>query len=108
MESTKKIPKGQLDLVTTQKTITGNVTLDNTYSDTIVKIKANATITINTGLKTNFNCVFRTFTGATAVFSFGAGVTSDAPTGLNLVPLKMATLFKDGAIETYILTGETS
>ena len=89
-----------------QKTITTNTILDDTYNNAIVKIKTSASITIPSTLMTNFNCVFRTFTGVTASFIAGSGTTMDAPYGMTLSTYKMATLFKDGSTTTYILEGE--
>lgn len=91
---------------TPQKTITGNVTLDNSFNGKIVKIKANATITIPTTLKKDFSCVFRTFMGATGTFAGGVGSTVDAQKGTILEPFKMATLFKDGNAAYFVLEGE--
>ena len=92
---------------TPQKTITTNTTLDNSYNGCIVKVKANATITIPTTLKKDFNCVFRTFVGATATFAGGVGLTLDAPKGVILGPQKFSTLFKDGSLPYCVLGGET-
>lgn len=91
---------------TPQKTITTSVSLDNTYDGCIVKVKSNATLTIPTGLNSEFNCVFRTFTGVMATFAVSNGVTMDAPGGLVLAEKRMATLFKDGSSETFVLEGE--
>lgn len=91
---------------TKQKTITSNVTLDNTYNNCIVKIKADSSITIPSGLSSEFNCVFRTFTGIAVVFTAGSGVTLDAPDGTLLEETSMCTLFKDGSTETFVLEGE--
>ena len=89
-----------------QMTINGDVTLNDTYNNSIVKIKTSANITIPSTLMTNFNCVFRTFAGTTASFIAGSGTTMDAPYGMTLSTHKMATLFKDGSTTTYILEGE--
>lgn len=93
-------------VVDKQITISGNVTLDNTYDGKIVKIKSTSNITIPAGLNDEFNCVFRTYSGVTATFIAGVGVTLDAPHGLVLEEFKMTTLFKDGNLETFIVEGE--
>lgn len=90
----------------TQVNVTGNITLDATYNNCILKVKANCTITIPSTLPTDFNCVARTFPTYTATFVGGSGTTMDAPQGLVLAPTKMATLFKDGSTTTYVLEGE--
>jgi len=91
---------------TGQKLVMGNVVLDNSYNGKIVKIKANCTITIPSNLKKDFNCVFRTFSTATANFVEGSGTNAiDAPNGKIMEPFKMATLFKDGSLNAHILEG---
>lgn len=92
--------------LTSQKNVTGNVTLDASYNGTIVKVKNNSIITIPTGLPSMFSCVFRTYEGVTATFQNSGGVTMDAPKGMTLEEFKMSTLFKDGNLETFILEGE--
>lgn len=96
----------QIKLKTSQKTISSSLLLDDSYDNCIVKVKSTATITIPSGLATDFNCVFRTFSGVTATFEAATGVTFDAPNGVVLEATKMATLFKDGSTETYVLEGE--
>ncbi|WP_348814052.1 hypothetical protein [Flavobacterium maritimum] len=90
-----------------QKNITGNLTLDNTYDRAIIKVKANATITVPSTLAADFSAVFDCWTGATATFVAGAGATI-VETALILPPTKMATLYKDGSTTTYKLKGETT
>lgn len=97
------------DLVNSSKQfdITVNTTLNDTHHNAILKIKGIVDINIPTGLRNNFNCVFRTFTGFDASF-VPVGTTLDAPSGEFLASNKMATLFKDGTTETFILEGELS
>ncbi|MNR42588.1 hypothetical protein D3C85_1611210 [compost metagenome] len=92
--------------ISLQKNITGNVTLDDTYNRAIVKVKANATITVPSTLYAGFSAVFDCWTGATATFVAGAGATI-VEVELILPSNKMATLYKDGATATYKLKGET-
>lgn len=89
-----------------QRTITTNTTLTNDYDGKIILIKGTCTITIPTGLRNEFNCVFRTFSGFVGTFVAGAGATIDAPKGLILRNFSMSTLFKDGATNNYILEGD--
>jgi hypothetical protein len=91
---------------TPQKEIIGNITLDNSFNGCIVKVKATATITIPSSLKPSFNCVFDVWTGFTATFVAGSGVTISS-NGLKLLAEKMGTLYKDGATPIYRLKGET-
>lgn len=94
---------------TKQKTISGNVTLDDTYNGCIVKIKATANITVPGNLMTNFSATFDAWTGATGTFVEDAGTSANiVETTLILAPGKMATLYKDGATTDYKLKGETS
>lgn len=95
-------------LFTGQVTVIGNITLDDSYNGKLLKIKATCSITVPSTLSPEFNCVSRTFSGCTANYIAGAGVTLDAPDGLILEPFKMATLFKDGSTSTYVLEGETT
>lgn len=87
------------------KTITGNTTLENSFNGAIVKIKATATITIPDGLTSDFNCVFRTYSGVTATFAVSGTATIDAESdGTTLNESKMCSLFVDGT-NNYILSG---
>lgn len=102
----------QANAIANQKTITGNVTLDNTYHNCIVKVKATASITVPYGLILNFNAVFDCWSGATATFIQGTNVDI-IETALTLLPGKMATLYQDGSTsglttEVFKLKGETS
>jgi hypothetical protein len=79
-----------------QKTVIGNVTVDNSYNGAIVKVKATANITIPSGLVTGFEFDYATYTGATATLVAGAGVTLNAGTSLILAPKKLGTIWNDG------------
>jgi hypothetical protein len=91
---------------TSQKNVTGNISLDDTYNNAIVKVKNTATITIPSTLMNDFNAVFRTYSGVTATFVYGSGTAEDAPKGKILTATKMATLFRDGSTTTFVLEGE--
>lgn len=90
-----------------QKTVTSNITLDNSYNNTIVKVKGTATITVPAGLVNNFNCVFDVWAGATATFNTTA-VTLNSSIGTTLIAGKMATLYQDESTNVYRLRGELS
>jgi len=90
-----------------QKTITGNVTIDDTYNGCIVKVKGTATISIPGTLTANFNCVFDVWSGFTATFTPVSGATI-IETALILDSDKMATLYKDGSTTAYKLKGQTT
>ncbi|GLB47751.1 hypothetical protein [Neptunitalea lumnitzerae] len=90
-----------------QKTIVSDITLTDNYDGCIVKIKDNVNIIISNNLRDNFNCVFRSFPSCSAFFT-PSGTTLDAPKGIFLKETAMATLFKDGTDNIYILEGELS
>lgn len=90
---------------TPQFNITGNTVLTNAHNGSILKIKANATITIPTGLVDSFSFTARTFLGATATWAEGVGFAFDAPEGKIQDPFRLVTFFKDGNSNTGILEG---
>lgn len=83
-ESTKQIVK----------TISSDITLDDTYHNCIVRIIANSAITIPSGLRSDFNCVFDAIGTIIGTFVAGSGVTLSAPFGLKLKSNSMCTLYK--------------
>ena len=88
------------------KTINTNTTLDNTFHGAIVRVKGTINITIPSGLRADFNCIFRTYTGFTATFVAGGGVTINAESnGTILAPRKMCSFFPD-ATNNYVLSGD--
>lgn len=99
--------KHETGVITPQREIIGNITLDNTFNGCVVKVKATSTITVSKDLMPNFNCVFDVFPTFTATFVAGSGATISS-NGLKLLADKMATLYKDGAAFNYRLKGETS
>lgn len=88
-----------------QKTVTGNVTVDNTYNGAIVKVKATATITIPSGLIAGFEFDYATYTGATATIVAGLNVEINSPSGLILHENKMGTIFND-TLNSYDVRGD--
>lgn len=90
---------------TPTKTITGNITLDNTFNNAIVLLKANATITIPSGLAVGFNMVVKSFTGAVGTYTAGTGATvSSESDGLTQYAKSTISVIQDGA-NNYILIG---
>lgn len=95
----------------TVKTISSDATLDDTYHNCIVRITANSTITIASGLRSDFNCVFDAIDSVRGTFVVGTGVTISSPFGLNLKNNAMCTLYKtdstkfrlNGNLSTHIL-----
>lgn len=91
------------------KTINSSLSLDDTYHNTIVRVKTTATITVPDGLRSDFNCVFRTYDNVTATFTVSGTATIDSTNsdGLILAEKSNASLFNDG-LDNYILAGELS
>lgn len=86
------------DILSTQqyKTISGNVTIDNTYHNCIVKVTANATITIPTSLRSDWNAVFDVVGAFTATF-VESGTAFSAPFGKKLLTDKMGSIYTTSA-----------
>jgi hypothetical protein len=83
-----------------------SIYLDDTYHGKIVKVKAVSTIFVPGSLRAGFNCVFRVFTGANALFLGTQSGVIDS-TGQNLTAGKMATLFKDTDTSfNYVIGGD--
>ena len=101
---------GNVDSVLLQQTtITTSRTALSSDNGCLIKIKGNATYTIDQStLPTGWNIIVRTFTGATGTFVASAGTTFDAPTGLILKPLKMCSIIKDSDDNKILINGETS
>jgi len=74
------------------KTISGNVTIDDTYHNCIVRVTANATITIPTGLRADWNAVFDVVGAFTATF-VESSTTFSAPFGKKLLTDKMGSIY---------------
>lgn len=77
------------------KTISGDVTLDDTYHNCICSITANCVITVPNTLRADFNCVFDVIGLSTAQFIAGGTTTFSAPFGLYLRDNMMCTLYKE-------------
>lgn len=92
-----------------QETITTSRSALPEDNGCLIKIKGNATYTIDQStLPTGWNVIVRSFTGATGTFVASAGTTFDAPTGLILKPLKMCSIIKDSDDNKILINGETS
>lgn len=87
------------------KTITAATTIDDSYHNAIVFIKASATITLPAGLRTDLNFVTQTFAGCIATYVAGSGATiSTQSSGTTQAENKDGSVRKDGA-NNYILRG---
>ena len=87
------------------KTVNGNVTIDNTYHNKIVRITASCTITIPNNLRTDFNCTFEVIGAYTAQFVDGSGATTSAPFGRYLKTDLTAMFYCTGTASNYRLNG---
>lgn len=87
------------------KTVNGNVTIDNTYHNKIVRITASCTITIPNNLRTDFNCTFEVIGAYTAQFVDGSGATTSAPFGRYLKTDLTAMFYCTGTSSNYRLNG---
>lgn len=76
------------------KSIPANTILDDTYHNCIVRITASCSVTVPTGLRADFNCVFDAIGIITVIFIADTGVTISSPFGLYLRDNLMATLYK--------------
>ena len=68
------------------------------------RITANCTISVPSGLRTDFNCVFDIYGVAVATFLEDTGVVFSAPVGKILKSNSMGTIYKY-ASNTYRLNG---
>ena len=82
------------------------VYLDDSFHGKIVKVKGVSTIFVPGSLRAGFNCVFRVFTSANALFlGTQSGVIESS--GQNLTEGKTATMFKDTDTSfTYVIAGD--
>lgn len=78
----------------TYKTISANITLDDSFHNSIVRITANSTITVPNTLKADFNCVFDVVGNIMGTFVEGSGATFSAPFGKILKDNGMCTLYR--------------
>lgn len=98
-----KIQKSDLS-VQIYKTINTNTSLDNSYHNTVVWVTATCNITIPSGLRSDFNCTFRTLTGATATF-LTSGTTINAESDGDVQAEKSMSYLAQYTTNNYILSG---
>ena len=84
------------------KTISGNVTIDDTYYNCIWKITANAIITVPSTLRADFIAGFEVIGSFAGTFTEGSGVTFSAPFGKVCTADSSGIIYKDGS-ETFRL-----
>lgn len=86
-------------------TVSGNTTITDSFHNKIVRITASCTITIPTGLRTDFNCTFEVIGAYTAQFVDGSGATTSAPFGRYLKTDLTAMFYCTGTASNYRLNG---
>ena len=79
------------------KTISGNVTIDDTYHNTIWKITANAIITVPSTLRADFIAGFEVIGSFAGTFTEGSGVTFSAPSGKVCTADSSGIIYKNGS-----------
>lgn len=85
------------------RVINTNTTIDDSYHNAIVFVTANATITIPSGLRTDFTCKFRTYAVATATYVAGSGATISAESDLTVQPSKRTTQILTPSLNNFII-----
>lgn len=75
--------------------IVSNTTLSSIHNNSILRIKSNATVTIPTGLPSDFNFVVAIYAGVIFNQVAGSGVTQ-SPTSISVTGENMITTFIDG------------
>jgi hypothetical protein len=86
------------------KTVSTNTTLDNTYHSATVWVTATCNITIPSGLRSDFNCTFRTFTGVTATF-LTSGTTINSESDGDVQAEKSMSYVAQYSTNNYIISG---
>lgn len=79
------------------KTISGNVTIDDTYHNTLWKITANAIITVPSTLRADFIAGFEVIGSFEGTFTEGSGVTFSAPFGKVCTADSSGIIYKNGS-----------
>lgn len=85
-------------------TISGNTTLDDTYHDKTIWVTATCNITIPSGLRADFNCSFRTFTGVTATF-LTSGTTINSESDGDVQEARTMSYLAVYSTNNYIISG---
>jgi hypothetical protein len=86
------------------KTISANTTLDDTYHRATVWVTATCNITIPSGLRSDFNCAFRTFTGVIATF-LTSGTTINSESDGDVQAEKSMSYVAQYSTNNYIISG---
>ena len=98
--------KATSEIGTTQNyfTFSTNTTLSNAHHNAVVWVTATINITIPSGLRSDFNCTFRTLTGAIATF-LTSGTTINAESDGDVQAAKTMSFLAQYTTNNYIISG---
>ena len=98
--------KATSEIGTTQNyfTFSTNTTLTNTHHNAVIWVTATINITIPSGLRSDFNCTFRTLTGAIAAF-LTSGTTISAESDGDVQSAKTMSFLAQYTTNNYIISG---
>jgi hypothetical protein len=98
--------KATSEFGTTQNyfTFSTNTTLTNSHHNAVIWVTATINITIPSGLRSDFNCTFRTLTGAIATF-LTSGTTINAESDGDVQAAKTMSFLAQYTTNNYIISG---
>jgi hypothetical protein len=98
--------KATSEFGTTQNyfTFSTNTTLTNAHHNAVIWVTATINITIPSGLRSDFNCTFRTLTGAIATF-LTSGTTINAESDGDVQAAKTMSFLAQYTTNNYIISG---
>jgi hypothetical protein len=85
-------------------TFSTNTTLTNAHHNAVIWVTATINITIPSGLRSDFNCTFRTLTGAIATF-LTSGTTINAESDGDVQAAKTMSYIAQYTTNNYIISG---
>ena len=85
-------------------TFSTNTTLTNSHHNAVIWVTATINITIPSGLRSDFNCTFRTLTGAIATF-LTSGTTINVESDGNVQAAKTMSYIAQYTTNVYIISG---
>lgn len=99
----KEVAKSELDKQN-YFTFSTNTTLSNSHHNAIIWVTSTINITIPSGLRSDFNCTFRTLTGAIATF-LTSGTTINAESDGDVQAAKTMSFLAQYTTNNYIISG---
>lgn len=85
-------------------TFSTNTTLSNSHHNAVIWVTATINITIPSGLRSDFNCTFRTLTGAIVTF-LTSGTTINAESDGDVQAAKTMSFLAQYTTNNYIISG---